>query len=379
MGACAGTSSRDVAPRWQLRVSGPPPVGAALAWGSPARRPSLARCTMNPHNMRRPHDINRRQVLALSGAAAWPPHRRLRAIHLAHEAGAFCRAVCAGRHQRDRRPLRGGRTHQAARSERVCRKQAGRRGRHGHERGGQGRARRPHDDPGPRGHAGGEPLHAEEPALRREQGFHSRHAAGQGAQRLRDPSRRAGQELPRVRGLRQEESRRAELRFGRQRQRRPPGDGVPEAGHGHVHHPHPLPRHRAAADRPAGRAHPGLVGRHARIGCAHPRRQAARHCGRHAAAHLRPARCADGGRNGVQGFRDLAVVRHPGAGRHAARGGEEDSGRVLQGAQVQRRDRALRHRQRRRRRRAVGRFAAFIKREQKIWSDIVKRAGIKAD
>jgi tripartite-type tricarboxylate transporter receptor subunit TctC len=46
-------------------------------------------------------------------------------------------------------------------------------------------------------------------------------------------------------------------------------------------------------------------------------RQAARHRGRHATAHFRPARCADGGRNGVQGFRNLAVVRHPGAGRHA--------------------------------------------------------------
>jgi tripartite-type tricarboxylate transporter receptor subunit TctC len=38
---------------------------------------------------------------------------------------------------------------------------------------------------------------------------------------------------------------------------------------GHVHHPHPLPRHRPAAHRPAGRAHPGLIGRAAGAGRAH--------------------------------------------------------------------------------------------------------------
>jgi tripartite-type tricarboxylate transporter receptor subunit TctC len=56
------------------------------------------------------------------------------------------------------------------------------------------------------------------------------------------------------------------------------------------------------ADRPAGRAHPGIVGGAAGVGGAHPRRQVARHRGGHTAAHLLTARCADSGRNGLQGF-----------------------------------------------------------------------------
>jgi hypothetical protein len=68
------------------------------------------------------------------------------------------------------------------------------------------------------------------------------------------------------------------------------------------------------------------------------------------------ARRADGGRDGLQGLRDLAVVRHPGAGRHAARHRQAPAGRVLQGAEVQRGDRALCHRQRGGRRRAAGRL-----------------------
>jgi tripartite-type tricarboxylate transporter receptor subunit TctC len=86
--------------------------------------------------------------------------------------------------------------------------------------------------------------------------------------------------------LRQEEPGPAELRLGRQRQRRPPGDGVPEAGDRHVHHAHSVPRHRAAADRPAGRPHAGLARGPAGAAAAHQERQAARHRRGHAAAHL---------------------------------------------------------------------------------------------
>ena len=54
--------------------------------------------------------------------------------------------------------------------------------------------------------------------------------------------------------LRQVEAGPAELRLGRQRQRRPPRVRVPEDGDRHLHAARAVPRHRAAADRPAGRA-----------------------------------------------------------------------------------------------------------------------------
>jgi hypothetical protein len=143
-------------------------------------------------------------------------------------------------------------------------------------RGGQGHARRPHAHPGPRGLAGGAPVHLRQPALRREQGLHAGHAAGQGAQPVRHPPDVPAKDFKEFVAYVKQEPRQAELRLGGQCQRRPPGDGVPEAGDRHVHHAHPVPRHRAAADRPAGRAHAGQLGRPAGA----------------AAAHQAPASCA---------------------------------------------------------------------------------------
>jgi tripartite-type tricarboxylate transporter receptor subunit TctC len=56
-------------------------------------------------------------------------------------------------------------------------------------------------------------------------------------------------------------SRPAELRLGRQRQRRPPGNGVPQVGDRHLHAPRALPRHRPMlTDLMAGRLQAASVG-----------------------------------------------------------------------------------------------------------------------
>jgi hypothetical protein len=96
---------------------------------------------------------------------------------------------------------------------------------------------------------------------------------------------------------------------------------------------------------------PQLTDLLAGAGRPHPRRQAARHRGRHPAADRGPARRADRGRDGLQGLRDLAVVRHPGARRNAARHRQAAAGGIAQGPEVQRRHRALRDGQRGGRRR----------------------------
>ena len=99
----------------------------------------------------------------------------------------------------------------------------------------------------------------------------------------------------------------------------------------------------------------------------------------HRAAPAGAARRADRRRDGLQGLRDLAVVRHPGAGGHAARRGDQDAGGVAEGVEVQCGDRALRQRQRGGRRRTAGRVRRLHRQQQKIWKEIVQRAGIKPD
>jgi tripartite-type tricarboxylate transporter receptor subunit TctC len=80
------------------------------------------------------------------------------------------------------------------------------------------------------------------------------------------------------------------------------------------------------------------------------------------------------------GFKDFetsqwyGILAPAGTPRDIVKRMQEES---LQGAEEQLGDRALRQRQRGRRRRPAGRVCAFIAQQQKIWSEIVKRAGIK--
>jgi tripartite-type tricarboxylate transporter receptor subunit TctC len=110
--------------------------------------------------------LNRRQLLALSGAAAlaaapsvfaqsaWPtkPVRFVVPFAPGGTSEIVARSVAAEL------------TKQLGQSVYVENKPGGA-GVTAMSRGGQGCARWPHDDPGSRGHAGGEPVHAEEPAL----------------------------------------------------------------------------------------------------------------------------------------------------------------------------------------------------------------------
>ena len=212
--------------------------------------------------------MHRRHVCAAIASVALPA-RRARAIELAAPIDPLRRAVCAGRHFGDRGAHGGQRVDAPARPDRVRREQGRRRRRAGDAGGGQGRARRLHDHRRACRLAGRAPGHLSQPALRREPRFRAGDAAGQGAQPVRDPSRRAGQGLQGLRRVREGQSRQAQLRIGRQCQRWPPGDGVPQAGDRHVHDAHPVPRHRAGTDRSAGRPHPGVLGRHAGAAAAH--------------------------------------------------------------------------------------------------------------
>ena len=80
-----------------------------------------------------------------------------------------------------------------------------------------------------------------------------------------------------VHRLCQEQARQAELRLGRQRQRRPPGVRVPEDDGRHLHAARALPRHRPDADRPAVGPARRRVGRRAGHPAVHQVRQAALH------------------------------------------------------------------------------------------------------
>jgi tripartite-type tricarboxylate transporter receptor subunit TctC len=202
----------------------------------------------------------------------------------------------------------------------------------------------------------------------------------QGAQPVRHPPRRAGEGLQGVRRSRQEEPRQAELRHGGQCQRRPPGDGVPEAGDRDVHDAHPLPRHRPDADRPAGRAHAGHLGRAAGADPAHQERQAARDRGGHRAA---PAgMLPDVPTVAEMGYKDFetsqwyGILVPAGTPREIVKRLQEESLKALKSNSVTERfasDGAF----------GGGgppeEFAAFIAGQQKTWSAIIKRAAIKPD
>ncbi len=176
------------------------------------------------------------------------------------------------------------------------------------------------------------------------------------------------------------EPRQAQLRLGRQRQRRPPGDGVPQARDRHVHHPHSVPRHGPAADRPAGRPHAGLVGRTAGLAartsraasCA-PLRSVRRSVCRRCPTCRRWPRWAHKGFETSQWYGILAPAGTP---REIVKRLQEESLKALSSNAVTERFASDS---------AVGgggppeEFAAFIAQQQKVWGDIVRRAGIKPD
>ena len=114
--------------------------------------------------------------------------------------------------------------------------------------------------------------------------------------------------------LRQGQAGPAELRLGRQRQRRPPGVRVPEDGDRHLRAARALPRHRAAADRPARAAgsQAASVGAPAILQFIKTGKLRCIATGT-SAAHRAAARRADRRRAGLPGLRDDAVVRPAGA------------------------------------------------------------------
>ena len=164
-----------------------------------------------------------------------------------------------------------------------------------------------------------------------------------------------GQGLQGVHRAREEGAGQAQLRLRRQRQRRASRVRVPEARHRHRRRARTVQGHRAAAAGSARRAPRRIVGGPARADAAHQERQARRVRRRDAAAHPRAAGRADRRRDGLQGLRDVAVVRDHRAEGHAARRRREAERRDQQGAGLQRRHAALRRGQRRRRVSAVRR------------------------
>ena len=137
--------------------------------------------------------------------------------------------------------------------------------------------RRPaHADPRPHRHARGQPVHLRQAALRPDQGLQADLAARQGAEPVRRPPRRAGEEPEGVRRPGQGQAGPAQLRLGRQRQRRPPGVRVPEDGR-------PTPSSSTCRTAAPGRSSPTC----SRAGCRPPRSARRRSC-----SSSRPASCA---------------------------------------------------------------------------------------
>ena len=182
--------------------------------------------SLTPRRVARRRECHRGARRDRSSTAGPGPGREVAAI----EADPLHRPIRAGRFERGRRALRGHRDHQAVgRPERLRREQA-RRCRGDSDAGrGQGGARWPHLGARPRRHAGGQPVHAVEPALRRQSRLHADHDAREGAERPGRPPGRPGAYVQGVRRAGQGRSDEAQLFVGRQRQRGAPEHGVPEA------------------------------------------------------------------------------------------------------------------------------------------------------
>ena len=145
-------------------------------------------------------------------------------------------------------------------------------------------------------------------------------------------------------------------------------------------HPRALSRRRAGGAR-SDRRPDRRRGRQSADGdLAHPGRQAAPAGGRGEAAHGAAARRADRGRGGRRQLRGVVLVRHRGAGRHAAR-------RSSRGCTRRSRRRCARRRCRSASPRSGARlvgdtpedFAAQIRAERAHWGEIIKAANIKPE
>ena len=152
--------------------------------------------------------------------------------------------------------------------------------------------RRAHADPGSHRHAGGQPVHLRQAAVRPRTRTSCRSAllAKVPSLYVVHPDLPV-KDLKEFVALRQIQTRPAQLRLGRQRQRGAPGDGIPEDGDRHRSCVHvPYRGTGPHAHRPHGRPPPGRVGGRARAAAIHQGRQTALHRHRHRAHGWRSCR-----------------------------------------------------------------------------------------
>src|SRR5205809_4547961 len=254
------------------------------------------------------------------------------------------RPVRAGRQLGVRRAHRVRRDGQGARPEFRGREQAGRRRKYRNGRSRARRARRLHADHRAHRHARREPVHGAGAALRCKPRLRADLAARQGGDPVRGARRRAGEGSEGADRARPARAGQAQLRLGGKRERRPPCHGIPEARHRRHRSPaRAVQGHRTHGDRPGGRPHAGRRRRHAAALAARQGRQAACGRGRHAGPPPGAARRALGGRAGLPGIRDLAVVRADRAGKDARFSNQKALRRSREGGSLQGRARAPRH------------------------------------
>jgi tripartite-type tricarboxylate transporter receptor subunit TctC len=190
---------------------------------------------------------------------------------------------------------------------------------------------------------------------------------------------RAGDDARRARAQGEGGAGQAQLRLRRQRQRGPPRDGVLQAAGEGRHRPRPVQGHRADAHRPDGgqtqltfNGVPPIIGQ-IKGGKLDRSRSARRSACRRCPTCRRSRRAATR-------LRDVAVVRHPAARRHARRpiverlhreivaalAKPETTKRIVEDGGV-----------------AVGNtpaeFAALIAREEKRWGEGRAQRGVKPD
>jgi tripartite-type tricarboxylate transporter receptor subunit TctC len=171
----------------------------------------------------------------------------------------------------------------------------------------------------------------------------------------------------------------AQLRLGRQRQRRPSRVRVPEDGDRHLRPARAVPRHRAAAHRPARRPAAGRLGRRAGDPAVHQDRQAALHRHRHDAAHPQLPDVPTVAEQGWPGFEMTqwyglmapANLAQPALDKLAAAAAK--AMRDPTALERLNNDAAI----------AVGgtpaEFAAFIAQERERWKPVIVRAKVKPD
>ena len=183
----------------------------------------------------------------------------------------------------------------------------------------QGRARRLH--------AAARPVRADldqsgglqEPALRSGEGFCADHHDDRLSLHPGRQCRAAGQVAAGVRGARQEQAGRHELRLDRRRRRQSPGRRAVQQQGRPEDDPRALSRHGAGGRRSSGRpAHHG-VRRSDQRSAAHQVGQAARARRHQPAAFARRARRADRRGERLSRLRGAGLARHPGAGPDASR------------------------------------------------------------